>query len=230
MRKTIKNVIFALLLLTVSVFAVLLLYMHFFAPGDENLSGEWTADVDMAEQATAMAFSWLQDIEGVSISMADMELYMQDLTIQVNLTMQQTADSGGIFECEVSPESYDACRRAAYEGLAAAFQDILAQRLQMAGYAGGTDTESIEALVNETFGMPMVSYLLSYGPKLLPSLEDLQAEYDGSGSYEVTENLLTRHFDDGQPVDTKTEHYIRKGAALVLSKESGASPLIYTLR
>lgn len=230
MRKIIKNVVFMLFFITVSVFAVLLLYRHFFAPGDENLSGEWTANVDMTEQAAVMAFGWLQDIEGVSISVEDMRVYMQDLTIQVNLTMKQTADLGGTFECEVSGESYDACRRAAYEGLATAFQDILAERLHMTGYTGDTDTEAIEALVNETFGMSTVSYLMSYGPKLLPSLEDLQAEYDGSGSYEVTESLLTRHFEDGQSVDTKTERYIRKGAALVLSKETGASPLVYTLK
>ena len=59
----------------------------------------------------------------------------------------------------ILPESYEACSQAAYEAFALAFQSLLAERLRMAGYTGGTDGESIEALVNETFGMSPVAYL-----------------------------------------------------------------------
>ena len=69
----------------------------------------------------------------------------------------------------------------------------------MAGYTGGTDGESIEALVNETFGMSTVAYLTPCGPALLPSLEELQAQYDGSGTYTALEGVLTRQFEAGGP-------------------------------
>lgn len=239
MKKSKTNVIYTILLLTVSVFAALLLYLHFFAPGDEDLSGEWTANLDMSGRAAVTALDWLQDIEGVSVSLETLEPYMQDLTIQVNLIMKQTAGSGGTFQCEISPESYDACNQAAYEAFAAAFQELLVERLHMAGYTGSTDEEAVEALVTETFGMSTVSYLMTCGPKLLPSLEDLQAEYDSSGTYEVTENALTRQFVDGQPVDTRTEYYIHKDTTLVLSKEADSAasgffsedyPIIFTLK
>lgn len=263
MRKIMKNAVYTLLFLTFGTFVVLLAYSRFFAFGDENLSGEWTANLDMTQQAAVTALDWLQDIEAVSVSMEDMEPYMQDLTIQVNLNMKQTASARGTspaegtFRCEVLPESYEACNQAAYEAFAAAFQDLLGERLRMAGYTGGTEKEDIEALVTETFGMSTVSYLRSYGPALLPSLEDLQAQYDGSGTYKAASSILVRQFEigeaaggeaadkltvdesaDGEPA-IKEEHYIRKDEKLILSGEADFAPsglffthypIIYTLQ
>lgn len=239
MRKTIKNAVFTLLFLTLCASTALLVYLHFFASNDKDLSGEWTTDLDMTQQAAVTAFSWLQEIEAVSVSLEDMESYMQDLTITVNLTLEQTEHSAGSFQCNISPESYDACNQAAYEEFAMAFQELLAERLHMAGYTGSTDMEAMEVLVNETFGMSTVSYLMSYGPKLLPSLEDLQAVYDGSGTYEAAEGVLTRQFDAGGAGSTKAEYYIRKDSNLILSEEIGSVPsglfsdyypMIYTLK
>lgn len=218
--KTIKYVVFTLLLITLGISTALLAYLHFFASGDEDLSGEWTAELDMTEQAAVAALSWLQDIEAVSVTMEDMETYMQNLTIQVNLTLEKTARSEGTFHCSVSKESYDACKKAAYEALAFAFQELLAERLHMAGYIDNPDSEDIEALVTETFGMSTVSYLMSYGPALLPSLEELQTEYDGSGIYDIAEGILTRQFDAGQTADTKSEYYFSNDYNLILSEET----------
>ena len=239
MKKTIKNAIFTLLLLTLGISTAFLAYLHFFASGGRELSGEWTAELDMTEQAAATAFSWLQDIEAVSLSLEDMESYMQGLTVQVTLTLEQSARSEGTFQCSVLPESYDASNQAAYEAFAAAFRELLAERLRMAGYAGSMDEEAIEALVAETFGMSTVSYLMSYGPALLPALEDLQAQYEGSGTYEAAEGILTRQFDAGWSAATVTECYIRKDSNLILFEESDSPdsglfaehyPIRYTLK
>lgn len=239
MRKIIKNVVFTLLLLTLIASTALLAYLHFFELEEKELSGEWTANLDVTQQAAAAAFSWLQDIEAVSISLEDMESYMQDLTIQVDLILEQTNHSEGTFYCYVLPESYEACNQAAYEAFAVAFWDLLAQRLSMAGYTGSTDKEAMEDIVTETFGMSTVSYLMSYGPVLLPSLEDLQAGYDGSGTYETTEDVLTRQFDVGGTATAKAEYYIRKDSTLILTEEIGSVPsglfsdhypMIYTLK
>ncbi|MDE6056187.1 MAG: hypothetical protein K2G55_21060, partial [Lachnospiraceae bacterium] len=117
--------------------------------------------------------------------------------------------------------------------------ELLAERLRMAGYTGDMSEEAIEALVLETFGMPTTSYLMSCVPDLLPPLENLQAQYDGSGSYEVSEGTLTRQFDNGQLVRTKTEHYIRKDSTLILTEEIDSAtngyfadhyPIVYTLQ
>ena len=224
MKKSIKNAIFIILLLTLSISTAILAYLQFFASDEEELSGEWTTNLDMTEHAVVTALDWLQDIEAVSVSLEDMESYMNGLTIQVNLAMEQTGHGEGTFKCNVSPESYEVCNQAAYEAFATAFQELLAERLHMAGYTGSIDKEAIEALVTETFGMSTVSYLMDYGPGLLPSLEDLQAEYDGSGTYKTEEDILTREFDAGGGVTTKAEYYIRKDSTLILTGESGAVP------
>ena len=239
MRKNIKNAVFILLLLTLIASTALLTYLHFFASDDRDLSGEWTANLDVTQQAAFTALSWLQDIEAVSISLEDMESYMQGLTIQVNLTFEQTARDEGIFQCYVSPESYDACNQAAYNAFAVAFQDLLAERLRMAGYTDSADKEAIEALVTESFGMSTVSYLMSCGPALLPSLEDLQTKYDGSGTYEASGDILLRQFDVDGSVILKSDYYIRKDSHLFLPEESSSvasdilkpfDPMIYTLK
>lgn len=224
MRKTIKNAVIILLVLTLSVSTALLAYLHFFSSDEEELSGEWTAELDMTEQAAVTALGWLQEIEGVSVSLAELESYMQELTVQVDLSFEQTGRSKGTFQCNVVPESYDVCKQAAYEAFAAAFQELLAERLRMAGYADSIEEEEIEELVTETFGMSTDSYLMSYGPELLPSLEDLQAEYDGSGTYEAAEDILTRQFETGPGVATRVEYYIRQDDILVLTEEIGSVP------
>ena len=48
---------------------------------------------------------------------------------------------------------------------------------------------------------------MSYAPDLLPSLEDLQAQFDGSGTYQTAQNILTRQFENGT---VTAEYYIRK--------------------
>lgn len=216
MRKTVKNIVIILLLLTLGVSTAFLSYLLFFAPGGRELSGEWTARLDMTEEASAAALGWLQDMEAVSVSLEDMEAYMGDLTVQVNLVLERTGRSEGTFRCNVLPESYDACSQAAYEAFAEAFRDLLAERLRMAGYAGGTDGESVEALVTETFGMSTVSYLMLCCPDLLPSLEALQARYDGSGTYETADGVLTRRYEDGGVVTARKERYIRQDSELIL--------------
>lgn len=224
MRKIIKNTVFVILFSVLVIFAVLLIYLFFYASDDKNLSGEWTAHLDMTEQASVTALGWLQNMEAVSVSMQDMKSRMQGLTIELHLTLEQTGRSAGTFRCSVLQESYAACSQAAYEEFAAVFRELLAERLHMAGYTGGTDEE---ALVMETFGMSTTSYLISCVPDLLPPLEDLQAQYDGSGTYETADDILTRQFDNDQFVRAKTERYIRKDSTLILTEETNSPPSGY---
>lgn len=243
MRKILNVVVLAVLLPALLIATVLLTYLHFFAPGDKNLSGKWTASLDMTDHAAVAAIGWLQDIEGIDIegiaaSMQEMENAVQDFTVEVTITFEETARSEGTFEACVIPESYETCKQAAYEVFAAMFREAVSKRLHMAGYDGSTDQEAVEALVVETFGMSTVSYLMDSVPKLLPSLEELQAQYDGSGTYQAAEGILTRQFD-GRGAAAKAEHYIRKDASLILTEEENAAPqgyfgrqypVIYTLQ
>ena len=214
MGKVIKNTILLLLILSLSISTAFLAYMHF--SDDRSFSGEWTAELDLTQQAAVTAFIWLQDIEAVSVSLEDVKSYMRRLTVQVDLNLEATTGSEGAFRCVILPESYDVCEQTAYEAFAAVFRELLTERLRMAGYTGGTDKEDLEILVTETFGMSTVSYLMTFGPALLPSLEDLQAQYDGSGIYEAAEGILTRRYDNGTK---KAEKYVCENSSLILSEE-----------
>lgn len=216
MGKVIKNTILILLILSLSMTTAFLAYLHFFRSDNRSLSGEWTAELDLTEQAAVAAFIWLQDIEAVPISLEDVESGMQKLTIQISLNLEATTDSEGTFRCGILPESYDECEQAAYESFVSVFRELLAERLRMAGYTGSTEKEDLEALVTETFGMSTVSYLMTFGPALLPSLEDLQAQYDGNGTYEAVEGVLIRQYDNGT---IKTENYVCENSSLVLAEE-----------
>lgn len=238
MRKILKNAVVMFLILLLGFSTALLAYLHFYKTDEVDLSGEWTAKLDMTGRAAVISLDWLQDIEGVSVSLEDVESYMQGLTVQVDMKMEQTDRSAGTFQCNIVPESYEACYQAAYEAFAGEFRELVGERLRMAGYAGSTDQEAVEALVTKSFGMSTVSYLMSCGPALLPSEEELWAQYDGSGTYEIAEGVLTRRFETGGAVITKVEHCIRQGGEMILTGDaadvwSGSVfapyPMIYTL-
>lgn len=228
-------------LILILVFGVFVAFFAGFSASElvgRRLSGEWTAEIDRKEQAAAAALSWLQDVEAVSLSLEDIEKAMPDLKVQVSLAFEWDLQTGGHFRSSVWPESYTACRQAAYEAYAGIFQTLLAERLRMAGYEGATDEAAVEALAVQTFGMSTVDYLMSYATPLMPSLEELQAEYEGSGSYEVSGDVLSLQFDAEEGTVTKTERYIRKGSTLILLGEAGGAgssfpqgdyPVIYTL-
>lgn len=242
-KRAVKNTVAVLLLISLGISTVFLAYLHFFASADRNLTGEWTASLDMTRQAAVTAYVWLEDIEAVSVSLEEVESRMKDLTIQVNMKMEQTGRFAGTFECSILPESYEACRETAYAAFGGVFLDLVATRLILSGYEGSTEREAVAALVTETFGMSAEDYLRSCAPALLPSLEELQAEYDGSGTYEAAEGILTRQFVTDKTAVIRTERYVRKEDSLILTKETQADqngtiaersfdhyPVLYTLK
>ncbi len=237
MRKFFRSVLFTLVLLSLCALNAFLIYLYFFGSKEQDLSGEWTADLDMSEQAAVTAYIWLQDIEGVSVSPEEVESRIPELTVEVNMKLEQTGQAEGTFQCMINQDSYDACDQAAYEAFAAAFRELTAERLRMAGYEGSTEEEDVEALAAEAFGMSTVSYLRTCAPALLPSLEELQAEYDGSGTYETAEGILIRRSGDENGAVTRSESYIREEEHLILiaGSETEASgfddhPVVYTLK
>lgn len=217
MGKTRKNILLILLLAALAVSTVLLAYLYFFRGRD--LSGEWTTELDFTEEAAVEAYAWLQEIEAVSVSREELELSMQELTVPVILTLEQGAGAEGTFRSSIPQETYEACRQRAYEAMAAAFRELLSERLQLAGYTGGTNQEAVEALAQEAFGMSTEDYLMTCGPTLLPTLEELQAEYEGSGDYRISEGILTRQYETEAGIVTRRERYIRQGDRLILTEK-----------
>lgn len=54
MRRAVKNTIYTLLLLTLSVSTAFLIYLRFLESRDKDLSGEWTADLNMTDRKSVV--------------------------------------------------------------------------------------------------------------------------------------------------------------------------------
>jgi len=62
MKKIMKNAIFTILFSVLIILALFLAYLFLYASNDRNLSGKWTADLDMTGQAAVTSLGWLQDM------------------------------------------------------------------------------------------------------------------------------------------------------------------------
>lgn len=152
--------------------------------------GRWRMYVDLTETARARANGWLQRAElGERVDASDALP-----PIRVGVLLELTPDGG--WRREVEENSLEAAEKEAENALAAALRELLLLRIADAGRAAGTP-EDAETRFQKAIGMSSVQYLESYGPRLLPTPDELRESYEGSGSYEIDGQRMRI---DGQPV------------------------------
>lgn len=203
-----------LLLLVVFLLAAIscALALRVYKGPNTSPAGRWRLYVDLTETARARANGWLQRAElGERVDTAD-----RLPPIRVGVLLELTPDGG--WRREVEESSLEAAEKEAENALAAALRELLLLRFADAGRAAGTP-EDAETRFQKAIGMSSLQYLESYGPRLLPTLDQLRESYEGSGSYEIDGQRMRI---DGQPVrcivddgvmalvwDEKTEVYER---------------------
>ena len=153
---------------------------------ERKLPGGWHRTIDLAAEAGAAAKEWLMDAEGGRA--IDMKTYMGSVTVGVDLTL--AAD--GSWTCTVDENSYRMAEQQAYTALEQALEDLLLARAQEAGQEM-TGREEAAQSIEDTIGMSCREYLRTYGPVLLPALEELRAEYEGSGDWKAESGVLLRN-------------------------------------
>ncbi len=152
--------------------------------------GRWRMYVDLTETARARANGWLQRAElGERVDASDALP-----PIRVGVLLELTRDGG--WRREVEENSLEAAEKEAENALAAALRELLLLRIADAGRAAGTP-EDAETRFQKAIGMSSAQYLESYGPRLLPTPDELRESYEGSGSYEIDGQRMRI---DGQPV------------------------------
>lgn len=152
--------------------------------------GRWRMYVDLTETARVRANGWLQRAElGERVDAADALP-----PIRVGVLLELTPDGG--WRREVEENSLEAAEKEAEDALAAALRELLLLRIADAGRAAGTP-EDAETRFQKAIGMSSAQYLESYGPRLLPTPDELRESYEGSGSYEIDGQRMRI---DGQPV------------------------------
>ncbi len=203
-----------LLLLVVFLLAAIscALALRVYRGPNTSPAGRWRMRVDLTETARARANGWLQRADlGERVDTADALI-----PIQVGVLLELTPEGG--WSREVEESSLAAAEKEAENALAASLRELLLLRFADAGRAAGTP-EDAEARFQKAVGMSSAQYLESYGPRLLPTPEELRETYEGSGSYEIDGQRMRI---DGQPVrclvddgvmalvrDGKTEVYER---------------------
>ena len=203
-----------LLLLVVFLLAAIscALALRVYRGPNTSPAGLWRMNVDLTETARARANGWLQKAE-----LGDRTDTGDTLpSIQVGVLLRMTGD--GQWSREVDEESLAAAENEARNALAASLRELLLLRIADAGRPAGTSEEA-EKRIESAIGMSSADYLAAYGPRLLPTAEELREAYAGSGSYEIDGQRIRF---DGQPArcvvddgvmvllrDTKTEVYER---------------------
>ena len=179
------------------------LSLRLYKRSDPNLSGRWQMELDVTDQACMRANAWLH--EAGHGSEVDVGNYMPELHILVELALRED----GSWSRQLDEASLSAARQKAEAALHDALRELVRLRIADAGRPLETDT-ALDARLADAAGMPVERYLSEYGPALLPSAEELQARYNGSGGFQIEGVHI--HFD-GQD----SARYLADDALLVLA-------------
>ncbi|MCF0131993.1 MAG: hypothetical protein HUJ71_09675 [Pseudobutyrivibrio sp.] len=136
--------------------------------------------VSLSEEAAAKALIWLSDIEGNILSYEDVHELMGTIELQIDMI---PTDTRGVYAQTLDEDSYDSCQAMAEEGLRKAFCQVVIDELLAEGYQGTADYNTVEELMQETYGISVEEYLGGCKVELIPSFESLDKKY----SKEVTD-------------------------------------------
>lgn len=139
--------------------------------------GSYDDSLNLDEYVNMSAHDWLSD--AVLGSEVDTYQYLDIPSVSINVVLM----SDNSFVKSIDEESYNICLDAAYDGLAKAFRDLIRKRMFVAELDGNITDEEIDSILMDEIGMPLDQYLREYGPKLLPSLEEIREDYDVSGAF-----------------------------------------------
>lgn len=171
---------------------------------ERKLPGHWHRTVDYASQAELAAKEWLMAAEGGSE--IDLKGYMGSISVGMDLILAQD----GSWSCTVDENSYRTAQQQVYTALEQAFEDLLIIRAQDAGREMASREEAAQS-IEDTIGMSCQEYLKLYGPSMLPSLEEIKGEYEGSGDWKAESGVLLRN-GSGEAFLINTDLLVLSGA------------------
>jgi hypothetical protein len=154
------------------------LSLRLYKRSDPALAGRWQMELMLADSASARAKLWLN--AAALGDQVDVEACMPKLTAHVDLYL----NNDGSWSRSLDGASLDEAREKAESALGNALRELARLRVANTGRPVGTDAE-LDARLAAAAGMPLERYLAEYGPRLLPAADELRAQYDGSGSYQI---------------------------------------------
>jgi hypothetical protein len=154
------------------------LSLRLYKRSDPSLAGHWQMELMLTDSASARAKLCLN--AAALGDQVDVEACMPKLTAHVDLYL----NNDGSWSRSLDEASLDEAREKAESALGNALRELARLRVVNTGRPVGTDAE-LDARLAAAAGMPLERYLAEYGPRLLPAADELRAQYDGSGSYQI---------------------------------------------
>ena len=183
-----------------------------------SIEGRYVRSVDLADESAGSATDYLSGIIGADISYDEVKNAMGDVSVDVFLTVTEENKESGLLSISVSEDKYNEVYENTLSVLEDMFKDIILKRLSDAGF-DEYNKDNLDPLISDSLGMPLREYLRSYGPKLIPTLDELKDLYDREETYEKTEGVLTVKDKDR----IVTEYYSRSGEYLFIYEDGNGS-------
>ena len=174
------RVIVILLLLVILLLAAIScgLALRLWRRSDPVVVGSWRMQADLTLLARERANAWLR--AAALGEQTDAGAYLPPIQVPVDLKLTEdgqwsrSVDAGKLQEAE----------REAQTALAEALRALVCLRIRDAGRPE-EDAAGAEARIESAVGMSAEDYLAACGPALLPTVEELEALYGGSGGYTI---------------------------------------------
>lgn len=184
--------------------------MYFTLQPERKLYGEWSREISLGNTAAVKGRLWL-DAAGRGNEIPLDGLENMHLSIGLNLTKD------GNWAQSLDESVYAEQEEAARMVMAAALKKLILLRAGELG-ALDLDEEDAEAAVVAATGHSTLDFLKEYGPSFLPSLEELGAEYNGSGTFTAEDGMLYRE-------GLNALRFMVDERMLVLSEDNGRSSI-----
>ena len=168
-------IVFLLLMILILTAVGVVLYLRVPKPR-KLLLGSWRTQIDQTQETIANAQEWLNEAAlGYRIHLAD---EIRSIPICIDLTLHPN----GSYESAVNREIYQTNEEAANEALSVAILRLLSLRAEAVGKEPLTEQDA-RSLFERAMELTPEEYLQIYGPRLLPDIEELSAQYARKGKF-----------------------------------------------
>lgn len=179
-----------------------------------STTGSWVRKIDITDEITANAVIWMSSIEDADINSEWIQSHGDTFEVKAVLKMDKSKFGAGHYQIYIDDESYKECEKKAKVMLSACMEDVIARKLQEAGYKDTVTNVQSQAAILNVLGCSMEEYLQQNEISVMVPYNDLNNRVNEEGDYLVNAQYITFNHD-GLNIE---ERYIQSGDKLILTE------------